>query len=221
MHRVLAACVLLSFTAFLGWAKGEEDPESKGRQVIVSIYNDAGVPGSILVGAERRAGSIFARANFEVAWVNCTSASESDPACMQTNFPGHLALRIIPGRARSMSNTALGVAFLSRDGAGKYCDVFWQRAEDLHGASNLDVSSILGSVMAHEMGHLLIGSNAHAISGIMRAHWGVEELRRIATGTLWFTAQQAELMYGKARLADCAEDSVSVKPPNGRVQALR
>jgi hypothetical protein len=30
---------------------------------------------------------------------------------------------------------------------------------------------MLGSVMAHEIGHLLLGSHAHAISGIMRGHW--------------------------------------------------
>ena len=45
---------------------------------------------------------------------------------------------------------------------------------------------MLGSVMAHEIGHLLLGSHAHAISGIMRGHWESGELHQIAMGTLRF-----------------------------------
>ena len=59
----------------------------------------------------------------------------------------------------------------------------------------VNLAEILGSVMAHEMGHLLLGSNAHAISGIMRAHWESGELRRIAMGTLVFLPEQAKRMH--------------------------
>jgi hypothetical protein len=44
--------------------------------------------------------------------------------------------------------------------------------------------------MAHEIGHLLLGTNAHSALGIMRPHWQGEELRRIGMGTLLFTPQQ-------------------------------
>ena len=72
--------------------------------------------------------------------------------------------------------------------------MFWKRAQELHANSKVDVALILGSVMAHEMGHLLIGSNAHAISGIMRAHWESDELHRIGMGTLLFLPEQGKRM---------------------------
>ena len=34
--------------------------------------------------------------------------------------------------------------------------------------------TILGRVTAHEIGHLLIGTNSHAPSGLMRASWNVK-----------------------------------------------
>jgi hypothetical protein len=213
MHRVLTAAVLFTLTIFPSWASAEE-PGRKSPQATITVYNDASVPPTVLHRAEQRAESIFARANFEVAWVNCPQAATEDAlACSRIDQPGHLALRITSDAAGPVSDVALGVAFLSPEGAGRYCDVFWKRAEDLHAKSNLDLGAVVGSVIAHEIGHLLLGLNAHTVSGIMRAHWEGEELRRIAMGNLWFAPQQAKLMRGRARLLESAEPSMERESP--------
>jgi hypothetical protein len=54
-------------------------------------------------------------------------------------------------------------------------------------------------VMAHEIGHMLLGSHAHAISGIMRGHWESSELHQIAMGTLLFLPLQEQRMRLRAR----------------------
>jgi hypothetical protein len=214
MYRMLAVFVLFSIAIFPIRTLAQ-NTASKPTQLTVAVYNDAGVPAGVLHRAEQRAANIFAEASFEVVWLHCLRASAEDAlACRQTDLPEHLALRFIRNPVRSTNDAVLGVAFLSGDGTGKYTDVFWKRAEDLHAISNLDLGNILGSVMAHEMGHLLLGSNAHAVSGIMRAHWEGEELRRIAMGTLWFTPQQAKLMRGKTRLWESAEQSTGQKSPS-------
>lgn len=211
MHRVLTSAALSVLTISSLWGLPERTA-SQTAQVTVSVYNDAGVPQVVLQRAERRAGNIFAHANVDVVWVNCPHASSEEDALACNRIV--LSLRIIPNAMGSMSGAAFGVAFLAPDGAGRYSDVFWKRAQDLQATSNLDLGSILGSVMAHEMGHLLLGSNAHAVSGIMRAHWEGEELRRIAMEALLFTPQQARLMRGKARLLEAAEQSVEQPPPS-------
>jgi hypothetical protein len=199
MHRVLTASVVFTLTILPLWGL-PENVASRTVQVTIFVYNDASVPPTVLQRAQQRARSIFARANFDVVWVNCLhpGAEEDAQACHRIDLPEHLALRIISDATSSTSDAVFGIAFLSPEGVGKSSDVFWKRAEDLHATSNLDLGSILGSVMAHEMGHLLLGSNAHAVSGIMRARWEGEELRRIAMGTLLFTPQQAKLMRAKA-----------------------
>ncbi len=219
MQRVLTAAVMFILTISLRWAWSEETGKSPYFNFTVSVYNDVGVPPAILHRAERQAGNIFARAGFEVVWVNCPQAEDA-LACDRIDEPGHLALRIIPDAAISLSDAAFGVAFLSPDGSGRYSDVFWKRAQDLHAISNLDLSGILGSVIAHEIGHLLLGSNAHAVSGIMRAHWEAEELRRIAMGTLLFTPQQAKLMHERARRPESAERKIAEQLEDETKQSL-
>jgi hypothetical protein len=164
-------------------------------QVSVSVYNDAQVPSDILTRAEQQAARIFLRAGFGVAWLNCPHTTSGGGATVCSDLvPGHLAIRIISRIASSTSDAAFGVAFLAHDGTGCYSDVFWKRAQELHANSNVNLADILGSVIAHEMGHLLLGSNAHAISGIMRAHWQSGELRGIAMGTLMFLPEQSKRM---------------------------
>ena len=59
--------------------------------------------------------------------------------------------------------------------------------------------TILGCVIAHELGHLLLGSNSHSSSGIMQSPWGRRQVREALTGTLLFTTEQAKRMRAEAR----------------------
>ncbi len=52
------------------------------------------------------------------------------------------------------------------------------------------VSSILGAVMAHEIGHLLLDSHAHGSSGIMSASFGHIQIKQAGKGELLFTTDQ-------------------------------
>jgi hypothetical protein len=165
-------------------------------QVTVSVYDDASVFNETLARAERRAAKIFSRVGLDVNWLNCTVTEKNGCglALDEIGGPVHLVLRITPTVASSTSGTAFGVAHLGRDGTGRYGDVFWSRVQDPQGDSNVDVAMLLGSVMAHEMGHLLLGSNAHAVSGIMRARWEHGELRRIGMDSLLFLPEQGTRM---------------------------
>ena len=48
----------------------------------------------------------------------------------------------------------------------------------------------LGYIMAHELGHILLGPNAHSIVGIMRGTLRNEDWEKAAQGTLGFTHHQ-------------------------------
>jgi predicted SprT family Zn-dependent metalloprotease len=62
------------------------------------------------------------------------------------------------------------------------------------GAPKDATSRILGHVMAHEMGHLLLPANSHSQSGVMHADWDSEQLLRMVKGLLQFTPEQGELI---------------------------
>jgi len=168
-------------------------------QIAVSVYDDAGVPGDVLASAEGRAAKIFQRAGLEVSWLTCARPNYASCATASDEIGGpvHLVLRIKPNGASWTSDTACGVAYLASDGTGQYGDVFWRRARDLQTSSKVDLATILASIMAHELGHLLLGSNAHAISGIMQGHWEDDELRRIGMGSLLFLPDQGKRMHAR------------------------
>ena len=60
------------------------------------------------------------------------------------------------------------------------------------------VPIILGCVIAHELGHLLLGSNGHSDTGIMQPRWEANQVRQLMTGTLLFTSEQSKAMRVEA-----------------------
>jgi hypothetical protein len=231
---LLLGALLLAF-AFPLWGQTYvgENP-----QVVVSVYDDAGVPAKVLVQAEHKAARIFEHAGLHVMWKDCSASpnhvgldalvrageqsspgsvfeedAELRPAgrvgapaptrpevengdCARFDWPTHLAVRFVR-ESRHSTNDVFGVAFLSAEGTGCYSDVFYDRAADLQKAWKVSLTDILGTVMAHELGHLLLGSNSHASIGLMRARWQSEELSRAARGSLLFTEEQSEHMRTK------------------------
>jgi hypothetical protein len=51
---------------------------------------------------------------------------------------------------------------------------------------------VLGHAMAHEIGHVLLGSSEHASSGLMQARWTPATLRLASAGLLAFRREEAE-----------------------------
>ena len=208
MHRAFKA--LLSGAIILGVPGFAPASFGQNPQVTVSVFSDIPVSRQLLVRAEQRAQKIFSISGVDIAWIDCTRANASDgdrdPACTKSYGPDDLVLRIT-SHVSTVSSDAFGVAFLGSDGRGRYADVFWNRAQELGVTSNQGVDRILGSVMAHELGHLLLGLNSHSVTGLMRARWGNDELRCLDMGTLVFLPEQGKRM--RARLADTSSARIS------------
>jgi hypothetical protein len=62
-----------------------------------------------------------------------------------------------------------------------------------------EVPIILGSVVAHEVGHLLLGLNSHTSAGVMQPHWERNQVRQVMTGVLLFTHEQSKLIQAEAQ----------------------
>ena len=125
-------------------------------------------------------------------------SSIADPGCHEGFGPTHLTLRIV-AQATTLRYATLGAAYPSSEGTGVYSDVFYDRIQRLSLQDRrVSPSCILGHVLAHEIGHLLLGLNAHSVTGIMRTRWREHELAQAAMGALLFLPEQGKLM--RARL---------------------
>jgi hypothetical protein len=181
------------------WSKDLAPPAAA---ITVAVHNDAGIPTNTVWEAERAASRIFQRAGIEVAWVNCQAHAKEpeDPSCRQVSYPERLQLRLM-GRPVDLKQTTFGISYLDDEGDGCYAEVFYGKVADLYQDSPVNPAGFLGPVVAHEVGHLLLGTNSHAGWGLMRAHWGEEEIASAGRGSLLFSAAEAERMRRKLAAA--------------------
>jgi hypothetical protein len=196
--------VVLLWGCLAAGAVGQAESE-----ITVLINDNVGISKAILKQAEVEAGRIFHTAGIDITWVECSGeTARAEHAC--SNVPGlnEFELQFV-ANGRTSSELVFGLAFLDEDGTGKYCNVFFDRVMAAHRQLDEDVSRLLGTVAAHELGHLLLGSHSHAPAGIMTAVWRLEVLRQMDMGSLGFTREQAMIM--RARIQGDRTALVSVR----------
>jgi hypothetical protein len=82
-------------------------------------------------------------------------------------------------------------------GFGLVANVFAQRVQEAT-FFRAPQGVILGHVIAHELGHLLLGEARHSAGdGIMHIPWKAKELQRVEQGVMFFLPQQAEKLRAK------------------------
>jgi hypothetical protein len=164
----------------------------------VAIFNHAHVPPTVLAGAQETASYIFAKSGIDIRWMPCGREDESveeRSACGQSEFPDHLDMHIV-NSCPHLPGGVFGISYLSPEGIGTQADVFYARVAAFR-RSPAELSTLLGYATAHELGHLLLGSNSHSLTGLMCADWRTKELTRMAQGGLGFGDEQAQRMKDK------------------------
>lgn len=201
MIRIATTLLFAASIALTPYGYSQEPNVAPTVEVNISLYNDAHVDDMVVAEAVTLATWIYGKVGVQTRWLNCSSSSVSsttDGGCHEAFGPNHLSLRIV-ARATSIKYDTFGAAFLSLDGTGVYSDVFYDKIQRLSEEdSGVSPSCVLGHVLAHEVGHLLLGMNAHSVSGIMRAEWRKRELVQAQMGALLFLPEQAKSM--RARL---------------------
>ena len=162
----------------------------------VSLFNDAQISDGKVTTAESVAARLFAHAGIRIDWLNCgraTETGEERASCSKAAFPEHLEVRLRQ-RSRNLNESTLGLSFLDGHGIGCHADVFYAGVAPMQQEAGLSAEAILGLVIAHELGHLLLGTNSHAARGIMRANWKKQDLSLASKGMLGFSENQAQQM---------------------------
>lgn len=182
----------------------------------VLVYNHAHLARSILVAAEREAGRILDGAGVRIIWVECPvppAAESAEGLCLRALKSTDIMLRVLPRPSRRRLKADVFGSAISPILASVYYDYALRLAvEDEY--LEFDARIILGCVIAHELGHLFLGSNSHSSAGIMRSPWGQKQLQQALMGTLLFTPEQAKGIEAQAR--------ARARPPrNGRLRASR
>jgi hypothetical protein len=121
---------------------------------------------------------------------------------------GALELHILPTPpTNDFREDSMGIAILRPD-PGDHAALFVSRVRETAARNPglADVKDIMGAVMAHEIGHLLLHSNSHSSSGVMSADFRQTDLIRTSQRQLIFAPEERDTILAasdaKAKEAD-------------------
>jgi hypothetical protein len=178
--------------------------------ITIHVSNYAGVEPKDLAEAERVAAAVFTNAGVSVRWMDVEVASNTEYSRRESENPPSISqiqvhiqsssLAGLPG----LSEEAMGLA----PGSGPdrhLVYVFYDRVKELaqrqvatqvRGVTVARAAGcrILGEMIAHEIGHILLNLPGHSETGIMRGYWGLKDLQDVAFGELLFTKQQSKVI---------------------------
>ena len=201
----------IAMVALWGALMGPSDVAAEASATVtihVRILDEVGLPANTVQQAQQETSRIFKSAGIALSWLT----NEDSPA-------GTLMIKIVstPLGSKGKKQNVLGIAPGSRTTRGRIAWLFYPRIADLAEARHVDVSQFLGHVMAHEMGHLLLPFDSHAVIGLMKDSWDAHQTLLASARTLTFEPSQAALIRARLRNSAGAED----KTENGSALASR
>lgn len=178
--------------------KSESQPNAAILRLTINVYNQAGIEDKVLRKASQEAGRIFDELGISTEWLDCPPTSvqlPGSPACQQVGFD-IISLRIFPRLnpiQGGFRKTHMGVALVEEQGR-VYASIFFQRVMDVAESGKVPTEKVLGHAVAHEIGHLLLGSNSHSAAGLMKANWHPGDLKLLSMGRFHFSPKEGSVM---------------------------
>ncbi len=178
---VLAVAIAISTSGSVRAASRQDTHEGKRRieaSVIVRVDNYAGVPEDTLKFAEARAAEIYERIGVGLTWI------DGQEAIRQKRLLPYTVVLLKPREAQQkaardgVSDGVVGEAAM----VARRAYVYYERVVAMSLPPDRDVVTLLGDVIAHELGHLTLPPQSHAQTGIMRANFDLNS-RLIETFT--------------------------------------
>ena len=172
--------------------------------IVIRTYATPGVV-SDLSPALAAAAAILEDAGVGMTWVHCevVFVHRDDHPCLAPLTANELAIRFVrlPPHLAEQDVVTLGDSLIDmRLRAGSLATIYVNRVATLARRCGVDVQTLLARAVAHEIGHLLLGTSAHASFGLMRAAWSQIALRRAAAEDWRFTATDALALRERVRV---------------------
>jgi hypothetical protein len=165
----------------------------------VRVYNSARIPAPELLAARQAAEWIFQGTGVTVIFRQCGHPAlpqDRIDRCDESLTPSEVVVRIIdaPAFNPDLHSEAYGVAYVVKEtNRGWLATVFSDRIGGAATRVGVDAGTLLGLVMAHEVGHLLLGVGYHSELGVMRADWP-DGLLNFRNGQWHFSTLEAARM---------------------------
>ena len=163
--------------------------------ITVRVYDLYGLSPDQRTRALELAAETLSQANVAVTWIDCSRVDGvAPPACLAVLKDGEIVLRFQHRTDRDRH--ILGTAIVRDDGPNVLASVYAESIAERSVKTGLPTWLIMGRVTAHEIGHLLLGTNSHTPNGLMQAKW---DLKRQHSSEWRFTTRDAAKMRSRWR----------------------
>lgn len=202
-------CYLLLL--FLALASDAKSVSAQSAALQVQVYDYTGSSPSALHAFITRTQEILTGAGISVE-VDACPRGVSTPCESRRGSFRQVVIRVIagaPGNNQQARWQHLGQSIATHDG-GTYASVFLKLAEEEAAETNLPRMLILSYAAAHEVGHLLLGDEAHTPQGLMKADWETDDFRAMAQNRFHFSPEQTRELkrrYGVGRSTGVGTDT--------------
>ena len=184
--------------------------------LVIRLYDAGPDQADARKEAVSEASAILTAAGFASEWVPCAPVAPAVPRrCALPLTGAELSVRFVtspvtsggtkrgpdlPGpRLMTPFRQPLGYSLVDpRTRSGSLATVYLDRVGWLAAEAGADLDALLGRAIAHEIGHLLLGTGDHARTGIMRAIWSREAVRDSGPADWRFVAAEAKRMRAAA-----------------------
>jgi hypothetical protein len=166
----------------------------------VALYNFAGLDERELTVAKAEAGRILEYAGVHVIWAGVEPVERADYPLIRVRLRATSAS--VTGKRLDWSDL-MGRAYrdtLTSDIDGSFIDAYREDIEKFAASFGARAGAVLGCVLVHELGHLLLGS-AHTSAGLMSGRWGSATIDELQKRRLRFDRKQRNLIVLRLREA--------------------
>jgi hypothetical protein len=173
--------------------------------VTVRTYDITSLPAETRQAALATATEILRGAGVSVSWMACDAVfvrRASDP-CLAPLGRTELSVRFVrlPTPPGHQGAVALGYSLVdTRTRTGALATLYVDRVAGLAVNCEIDFGTLLGRAVAHEIGHLLLGTKNHTDTGLMQALWSRDSLRATGDAAWTFTAREGRAMRDALRV---------------------
>lgn len=176
--------------------------------VTVQIRDYAHVKAKSLAKATEIAGRIYKRAGVGIEWLTVVSqdvgSMHDAPRADGTPLPiAQLTIDIVTpsiAKRRGYADDVLGfVSVPPEGGMGRIGNVVYERIKDVAAGGTSSTSEILGVIIAHDIGRLILGAGSGTLNGVMTRSWGRQDLERVNPLALAFTPAETERLRATLR----------------------
>jgi hypothetical protein len=196
--------VLVTVACACGQRSAAADPEDLP-VATVRVHDYAQIPTVSIARAQQLVTETYRAIGVRIEWlqtVRPAEASSVDGAPMPD--PAEFVVMVLSPnmtRTQDIPEETLGKAAVARRNGGRVAYVFFDRVHRVAAAAARNVMDVMGLVMAHEIGHLLL-PYGHSPTGLMRPGWDIVDLYSTHNRSNFvFTPEQADMIRKTLRLS--------------------